>query len=178
MGEIFDFSVYPFGNAKESGSSGEYTFTCQHGTPECEGNMYEACAINQNNGTDASTNAPYYWPFLVCMEQGAPESDAEKCAQKGGLNYQNISACAGTDPAVGSAEGNALMHQMALITGGLNPPHQFTPWVTINGKPLTGDQTNEPLTRLVCDAYTGTKPARCKLLEEEDRAAAVNISFC
>lgn len=182
MGEIFDFSVFPYGNAKERQlASGEYFFTCQHERPECEGNMYEACAIHQNNGTDPKTNAPFYWDFLLCMENGSPEHDAEKCAQVGGLNYTAIEACAGKIPSKGSEAGNALMHQMALITGGLNPPHQFTPWVTINGKPLTGDQTSESLITLVCDAYTGTKPSRCKLTgadEEEAMSNPVNISLC
>ena len=41
-----DIVFYPYGNAHESGSAGNYTFSCQHGTTECNWNQIETCALN------------------------------------------------------------------------------------------------------------------------------------
>ena len=30
-------------------------------------------------------------------------------------------------------QGNKYEHMMAVLTGQLNPPHQYVPWVTLNG---------------------------------------------
>jgi interferon gamma-inducible protein 30 len=58
------------------------------------------------------------------------------------------------------------MHQEALWTNSLQPPHQWTPWVVMNGSPLTQTQLDESLTKLVCAAYTGPKPSGCPGLDQ------------
>jgi interferon gamma-inducible protein 30 len=42
---------------------GEYTFDCQHGEAECQGNIVETCAFELY---DLETKA---WPFVLCLEQ-------------------------------------------------------------------------------------------------------------
>lgn len=32
--------------------SGDWSFQCQHGSNECKGNKYQACALNQKKGQD------------------------------------------------------------------------------------------------------------------------------
>jgi len=161
-----DLGVYPYGNAQEKQQAdGTWVFTCQHGVQECEGNMYQACAI-EHYPTVNSTGVPAYWPFFYCLEKSGNAgsvSVAQKCADTSNIDWNVIDKCAGSTPAKGSNDdGNPLMHSIAVATNNLKPPHQYTPWVVLNGSPLSQVQLEEPLTKLVCDAYTGTKPPGCK----------------
>jgi len=157
VGEIVDFEMFPFGNAKETKLLGKFHFTCQHGKNECIGNMYQACAFNLN------TNVTDWWPFVLCMEKSeTPVTAAEGCATDTKLDWSAIQTCAGDEPDQGAPEqGNAFMHKIANATNSLIPAHQFTPWVVLNGKPLSSKKLDKSLTSLVCDAYTGTKPTGC-----------------
>jgi len=162
------FMSYPYGNANEKqGADGTWTFTCQHGTGECYGNMWEDCAIEHYNTTGTYTKyIPDWFPFFLCMEKSGnagSTSVAQKCATDNHLDWSVLTTCATTsNPGKGSNEdGNPLMHRTAVETNNLVPPHQWTPWVVINGKPLTSAQLDESLTKLVCDAYTGPKPSGC-----------------
>jgi interferon gamma-inducible protein 30 len=42
--KIADIRVYPYGNARWAKNGSTYSFTCQHGVKECEGNIIEVCA--------------------------------------------------------------------------------------------------------------------------------------
>lgn len=172
VGSIVDFEMWPYGNAQETQYNSTYWhFSCQHGTNECIGNMYEACAIEHYNGTD-SNSVPYWWPFVYCLEKSGNAGNlntAQNCASQNKIDWSVISACAGPQPQYGSYDdGNPLMHGIAVDTKNLNPPHQFTPWVIINGVPLTSAQISMSLTRLVCNAYTGTPPAGCNSFKEHE----------
>jgi interferon gamma-inducible protein 30 len=119
--------------------------------------MYQACAIKHNNDTAT------WWPFVDCMENSRdPVSAASGCATKANIDWSTIQSCAGPNPDQGSADdGNPLMHSISVATESLQPPHQWTPWVVLNGKPLTSSQLDQKLTTLICNAYTGPKPAAC-----------------
>lgn len=134
--------------------------------------MYEACAIEHNNSTNTK-HVPTWWPFFYCMEKSGNAADttvASGCAKNNGLDWTVITTCAGSNPAVGSADdGNKLMHSIAVSTNNLVPPHQWTPWVVVNGTPLTSAQLDLPLTPIVCKAYTSvagcTAPAGCGAIQ-------------
>ena len=52
--------------------------------------------------------------------------------------------------------GNQLEHKMAEITGKLNPPHKYVPWIVANGQ-HTEDMQHQAqgnLLKFVCDLYT------------------------
>lgn len=147
-----DFDYFPYGNARETKlSNGSYSFSCQHGANECAANMIMACAMNFHG------NASLYVPFVACMEaSNAPVNAGEKCAKQAGFDYSEIKAC------TTSSLGNGLMHKIAVATDSLSPAHQWTPWVVMNGKPLTESQLDQHLGKLVCNAYTGSdKPSAC-----------------
>jgi interferon gamma-inducible protein 30 len=169
---IMDLRCFPYGNAQESkNADGTWKFTCQHGTNECIGNMYEACAIEHYNYTIAN-NVPYWWGYFYCLElseNAGVKSVASNCAAENGIDFNIITQCAGTYPDQGSSDdGNPLMHNIAVATNNLIPPHQYTPWVVMNGSPLTQAQLDQSLTKLVCNAYTGTtKPAACSAFVSE-----------
>jgi interferon gamma-inducible protein 30 len=60
--------------------------------------------------------------------------------------------------------GNQLEHEMALRTNALQPPHQYVPWVTLNGVHTERIQTEAQnnLIQLICDTYQGSpKPQGC-----------------
>eukprot|EP00808_Paulinella_micropora_P028858 g32536.t1 len=125
---------------------------------------YEACAIGHYNKINSS-GIPYWFPFILCLEQSTTpgvSTVAQKCAASNGIDWKVIDACAGDTPQYGvDGDGNKLMHSFAQKTNNLDPPHQFTPWVVLNGSPLTQTQLELPLTAIVCKAYAGDKPAGC-----------------
>jgi interferon gamma-inducible protein 30 len=176
--DITTLTVYPFGNAEESTlEDGTYAYSCQHGTNECTANMWEACATRHY--PDQTT----WFPFFQCVEasdvglnRDAPfdTSLIQGCAASASLDWDVLSACAGSDPASGSqSDGNLIMHEIALATEASNKT--FCPWVVIDGVALTEDaiDTGVDLVQLVCDAYdAGPKPAACK-----PAAAASRVPF-
>jgi len=169
---ITDFMAYPYGNAQEKqNADGTWTFSCQHGNSECIGNMYESCAI-EHYPTVSAAGVPAWWPFFLCLEasgQAGTLTVAQNCAKNNGIDWNVINTCSGSNPAQGSStDGNPTMHKVAVATNSLQPPHQYTPWVTVNGSPLTQAQYQQSLIAIVCKAYTGTtKPSCCTALEVE-----------
>jgi len=126
--------------------------------------MYEACGIEWN-GNDTVVGVPAWWGYFNCLEvsgNGGVASVAQNCAATNGIDWPTVQTCAGSNPAMGSTtDGNPYMHKIAVATNSLVPPHTSTPWVVLNGKPLSSSQLSLSLNTLVCNAYTGTKPACC-----------------
>lgn len=168
VGEIFNLTLVPYGNAEERRQGDTWVFECQHGPKECEGNLIETCAIAILNNISAS------FPFIHCFEinseneepqNAEPAAIGEKCAKSLGIDYEPIGACA-TGP-----KGNELEHQMALKTNALEPQHEYVPWVTLNGKHTEKMQrkAENNLLALVCEYYTGTKPSACDKRQQVSR---------
>jgi len=69
------------------------------------------------------------------------------------------------------------MHVHAQDTKNLQPAHQYTPWVTLNDKPLYQDFNN--IKQKICDAWTGTKPSGCTGLEADTiESTADDVELC
>ncbi|XP_051990350.1 gamma-interferon-inducible lysosomal thiol reductase-like [Xyrauchen texanus] len=152
--DIMNIELVPYGNAQEKTEKGKYTFICQHGEGECQGNMIETCLLNKL-GFDAI-------PVIFCMESG---TDVLKAAQpclgiyKPDITWDSIMECVKGDL------GNKLMHENAMKTDALKPSHQYVPWITINGEHSEDlqDKAMNSLFSLVCSLYKGEKTAACTL---------------
>ncbi|MCJ8740447.1 hypothetical protein PDJAM_G00059240 [Pangasius djambal] len=162
--DIMTVELVPYGNAEEKQVGDKYQFTCQHGPDECLGNMIETCVLNKL-GLAA-------YPVIYCMEAAADVvKAAESCVAlfSPDTRFGDIMACVNGD------EGNQLMHQNAKKTGALQPPHQYVPWITINGKHTEDleQKAMSSLFQLVCSLYKGEAPAACTLGQK-----AVKTSYC
>ena len=159
LGEsVMNLTLVPYGNAKEKKTIfGHWKFECQHGKEECVGNVIESCALNMEKNKTKS------FLFIHCMENIAeyPKA-AKKCAPKFNIDYDKLMACANSD------QGAQLEHNMAVVTGGLNPPHTYVPWVTLNGvhTETINDKAAKNLMSLICETYRGPKPDACKKYEK------------
>lgn len=148
---MMNITIVPYGNAREDYGG---SIICQHGAAECLGNMYEACSqALYPNITD-------FYPFFNCLElsENIDDSVAQQCAEGSKLSYEKLSSC------TTSQQGTDLIKANMKATDGLNPPHTYVPWITVNGKVLSDPST---LLASVCAAFTGTKPAACSQLEKE-----------
>lgn len=147
-----NFTYYPYGNARmKQNPDGTWAFTCQHGADECKANMIFSCAMHYHS------DPTEYWPFVDCVESSSsPATAGKSCASKSGWQYDDIESC------TTSKLGNSLQHAAGAATESLVPAHQWTPWVVMNGKPLSQSQLDQKLVTLVCNAYKGSdKPAAC-----------------
>ncbi|NXI62720.1 GILT reductase, partial [Anseranas semipalmata] len=148
-------TLVPYGNAQEKEVGGKWQFKCQHGSEECLGNMIQACLMHE------AQNFTVYFPVIFCMESGTSATkNLEACLQVYApqLDAGRIAAC------VQGELGTELMHRNAQLTEALDPPHQYVPWIVINGKHTDElqAQAQSSLLRLVCQLYQGEKPEACQ----------------
>ncbi|XP_030289487.1 gamma-interferon-inducible lysosomal thiol reductase [Sparus aurata] len=149
--DIMTVTLVPYGNAKELPSANS-PFTCQHGEPECRGNMIEACIIHLT-GHSA-------FQIIHCMESAADVLNAvQPCLQlyAPSVSWSTVDSC------VKGGLGNQLMRDNAAMTRALNPAHTHVPWVTFNGEYTeeNEDKAMSSLFHLVCQLYKGVKPPAC-----------------
>ncbi|XP_075579934.1 gamma-interferon-inducible lysosomal thiol reductase [Pelecanus crispus] len=152
--EAMTITLVPYGNAEERNVSGKWHFQCQHGPEECLGNMIEACLMHE------AQNFSTYFPVIFCLESGSSVTkNLEACLQVYApqLDGGRIAACVQGDA------GAALMHRNAQLTQALDPPHQYVPWIVVNGKHTDElqAQAQASLLGLICRLYQGEKPEAC-----------------
>lgn len=145
--KICDFTLYPYGNARRAQNGSSWTFSCQHGVRECQGNLIEACAIRQY---DFYTQG---LPFILCLEQNSTNwiTQGQKCAGSLSMDWNRINACATGE------EGVKYMVELAQATEALVPAHQYVPWINVNGQHSSTSESavENNMVKYVCSIYTG-----------------------
>jgi interferon gamma-inducible protein 30 len=161
---MVNITIYPYGNANErQEANGSYAFTCQHGVDECMGNLVETCFINL-----VSFNQDNFMDFMLTYEADLeknsrdPYGTAQTILSTGSyaVTWDQMNSC------LNSNQGNIWEHQMAVWTQQAN--HQYTPWITLNGKHTNTIQNECSASTLecTCSVYSGTNSC-CKRFEEE-----------
>lgn len=144
-----DFSYIPYGNAHFNQDSGE--LQCQHGPRECQLNKLLGCAIELHPTLNA------WFPFVKCVERGefdgrhrrlfagsSIDDVAHSCAKEAQLDASQILDC------YSGQRGEDLQQLARNKTDALRPPHQWVPWLVVNGVPLFDDMDNLQL--FICAA--------------------------
>lgn len=94
-----------------------------------------------------------YRPYILCIDENPSLDTAQTCLKSAGISEDRVMKC------YNGPLGDKLHHKAGTKTDALQPPHQYTPWVVIDGEPLGTDF--DTFVSKVCAAYTGTKPAGC-----------------
>ncbi|KAL5580669.1 hypothetical protein UlMin_013111 [Ulmus minor] len=137
---LINLNLVPYGNAKLRSNN---SIVCQHGPNECLLNTVEACAIN-------------IWPDLALVYE-RNYTNWESCFEKLGLDPKPITDC------YTGEYGKELELQYAAETNALQPPHQYVPWVVVDGQPLYEEY--EDFLSYICEAYKGiVVPETCAKL--------------
>lgn len=141
---------YVFFFQTTNNGNGDYTFVCQHGDRECEGNKMHACALKHLPA--ASREA-----FINCsMSSASPPEAGPNCANSLGLNFTPVQECIRTEgPALLAANGNR--------THSLDPALYYVPWILYNGDFTVEDLTDSQsdfLTTL-CKKLGSSGPSVC-----------------
>nr|XP_029489202.1 gamma-interferon-inducible lysosomal thiol reductase-like [Oncorhynchus nerka] len=147
--DIMDVKLVPYGNAQVGLFSkwralGNSPFTCQHGEPECHGNMIEACFLHSVGRYSA-------FQVIYCMESAANFLDAaQPCLQLHvpSMMWDSVTSC------VKGELGFKLMHENALKTKALSPANEYL--LFINNGEYTDDFQDKAMSslfNLVCKMY-------------------------
>lgn len=168
--------LVPYGNAQETETaSGTYDFECQHGPSECIYNTIEACALDKIKCPIKA------FQFIHCIELNDedrnPKQDYYKvamtCCKLTELDEDTINAM---EKCAAGPEGNQLEHEAATKTDSLDPPHQFVPYVVVNGvhDDEIQNSISDSLFDYVCETYTGAnKSPACSKKTKGLRASAI-----
>jgi interferon gamma-inducible protein 30 len=155
----------PYGNAKETKTaSGTYEFECQHGLSECIYNTIEVCALAKIKDPTKA------FRYIDCIEHSDESRDPKQdyfkiamaCCLMTKLSKSTISQM---EECATGLEGIELEHKAAVKTDALDPPHQFVPYVVVNGEHSDDvqDAISESLFDYVCGVYQGpNKSKACK----------------
>lgn len=139
---FMDISLVPYGKAATHPSmNGSYRFDCQHGTTECQANIYHACVI------DIVKEIQRRLDIIACMinNNHSPRDAFYRCMQEDDRESIDL-----VEKCYGNTHGRELLKLHGDATNALQPPVAFIPTVTLDG--VQGRQSNvlKDLTLEIC----------------------------
>nr|XP_031834094.1 gamma-interferon-inducible lysosomal thiol reductase-like [Nomia melanderi] len=155
----------PYGKASQTAdeATGRWSFACQHGPDECNGNKAQACAIHAIQKEEPADKVQELTErVVVCaMSTRFPPSEVETCAEKlwaSQKTQDSIKSC------ISSSLADELLAEYGRKTAALSPPISFVPTIVINGV-YSKENQNKALNnflKLICDnLQEGAKPSEC-----------------
>ncbi|ODM99827.1 Gamma-interferon-inducible lysosomal thiol reductase [Orchesella cincta] len=152
MSNYLRIDFVPYGNAETIVSkTGEISFECQHGPPECEANFIHDCALKHLSYKESIK-------FICCMEsRHSAHGTAEICAEELEVDYAPIKTCAA------GPEGIKLHYAYGQRTDKLVPSHEWVPWILFNGQynKEDMDHAQDDLLSVLCKYIEDPKPTVC-----------------
>lgn len=151
IGDIMEVHFKPFGKASYQQSPRGYTFKCQHGPAECQGNMVHACAIKY------VAKPALLMEYVKCMmnDNYEPKTAGAKCAESLGIDWSVIDKC------VDSREGQELLAMYGDDTHSLRPKISFVPTILLDGSQNGQKDILKNLRLQICRMYSGRSPENC-----------------
>ena len=149
-----DIHWKPYGKAshvRNDQSSLGYDFDCQHGPPECQGNMIHACSIYYIKDQNLLNQV------IFCMMENNRDMKAagQSCADKLGLDWQSVLKCSENH------EGGNLLAAIGDDTNSLKPSVSFIPTVQLNGSQERQKLMLKDLSKAICEMLDGEKSEGC-----------------
>jgi len=148
--EIMDINYRPFGKAHVKKNGDGYSFRCQHGPTECEGNIVHNCAVKyvQEN---------LLMPYINCMmkDNYEPMRIGKTCAEMLDINWLVIEKC------TKGKEGQQLMAKVGYESLGVEHRLSFIPTIALNGDYDNQRGLLKNLLSGVCNKFNGPRPEKC-----------------
>ena len=159
-----NITLVPGGKSNETynAQTDSYDFSCQHGSTECKGNIYLACAVSALYELNPLKYSPFIINFLeeVMKEQ---KNDIYKCPQVDMDNVAKIVCDAFGDDCDWNAlsechdgkMGNELYHQFVAQTHAQVPSLNWVPWIVLQGQHTQSEQDScqANVLNCTCSAY-------------------------
>ncbi|CAH0592397.1 unnamed protein product [Chrysodeixis includens] len=154
LGSHLDVHLIPYGHAKTYAVQDTYRFDCQHGQPECYGNLIQACAIHVLDNTTQTVN------FNTCLMRTFLRNTDHRhlvsafywCGYVENANVIEMKKC------ITSKYGIDLLKEHGDETHALQL--SYVPYVLIDGSGDYQDQASSDLIGTVC-RLLHPQPAAC-----------------